>query len=99
MSDHATHYERAERLAMAAEQAAHDAGAHLAANHTKAAGLLLRRAEVLARLAATRAQLAWVAYMGCDADAEALLATDAQIVPLTPRNATGLGADPAQADD
>jgi len=24
---------------------------------------------------------------------------DAQIVPLTPRNATGLGADPAQAGD
>jgi hypothetical protein len=97
--DYAAHYRRACELAEQAEQAAHDAGAHLAANHTKAAGLLLRRAEVLARLAATRAQLAWVAYMGCDADAEALLATDAQIVPLTPRNATGQGADPAQADD
>lgn len=99
MSDHATHYERAERLAMAAEQAARDAGAHLAADRRATAELLLRRAEVLARLAATRAQLAWVAYMGAGADAEALLATDAQIVPLTPRNATGLGADPAQADD
>jgi len=91
------HYEQAERLLYAAEQAARDAGAHLAADRRATAELLLRRAEVLGRLAVARAQLAWVAYMG--ADAEALLATDAQIVPLTPRNATGLGADPAQADD
>jgi len=96
---HADHYEQAERLLYAAEQAARDAGAHLAADRRATAELLLRRAEVLALLAATRAQLAWVAYMGCDADAEALLATDAQIVPLTPRNATGLGGVSAQADD
>jgi hypothetical protein len=87
---HADHYEQAERLLYAAEQAARDAGAHLAADRRATAELLLRRAEVLARLA-------WVAYMGCDA--EALLATDAQIVPLTPRNATGLGGVSAQADD
>ena len=91
---HADHYEQAERLLYAAEQAARDAGAHLAADRRATAELLLRRAEVLARLAGARAQLAWVAYMGADADADRAPG-DAQ---MTPRTKNGLGRVSAQAD-
>lgn len=61
--DYAAHYRRACELAEQAEQAARDAGAHLAADRRATAELLLRRAEVLGRLAVARAQLARVAYI------------------------------------
>lgn len=95
--DYITHYRRAVKLADAVD---HLIGCVDDAETDAERDDLLRRAEVLAHACNTRAQLAWVAYMGVDALAEQQLIEDVRALQPQGAQVTNLrarrrGDDPA----